>query len=76
MCFLCIASVYEESRKMVQMPSSKAGAETQTESGLVGAAAGGGGGEGGVNWEMGFDVNTVPCIKQAAGGNVQCNPGS
>lgn len=61
------------SREMVQMPSSKAGAETRTESGLWAQQRVARGGEGGMNWEMGFDVNTLPCIKQAAGGSLQCN---
>ena len=26
-------------------------------------------GEGGTNWEMGFDINTPPCVKQIASGN-------
>ena len=30
----------------------------------------------GMNWEISFYVNTLPCVKQRAGGNLQYNTGS
>ena len=31
---------------------------------------GGGEGEGGMNWEIGIDIYTLPCVKQIASGNL------
>ena len=42
-------------------PSSRAGTEMPTENGHVGIA---GEGEGGMNREVRFDTNTLPCVKQ------------
>ena len=33
-------------------------------------------GEGEMNWEIRFDINTLPCIKEIANGNLQYNTGS
>ena len=37
---------------------------------------GGGEGEGGMNWEIRFDINTVPCVQQIANGNLLYSTGS
>ena len=33
-------------------------------------------GEGGTNWEIRFDINTLSCVKKIAGGNVLYSTGS
>ena len=33
-------------------------------------------GEGGTNWEIKFDINTLPCVKQIASGNQLYSTGS
>ena len=33
-------------------------------------------GEGGMNWEIRFDINRLPCVKQIASGNVLYSTGS
>ena len=33
-------------------------------------------GEGGRNWEIRFDVNTLPCVKQMASGKLRYSTGS
>ena len=33
-------------------------------------------GEGGLNWEIRFDINTLPCVKEIASGNVLYSTGS
>ena len=33
-------------------------------------------GEGGMNWEVRFDINTLPCVKLIATGNLRYSPGS
>ena len=32
--------------------------------------------KGGTNWEIRFDINTLPCVKQIAGGNLLYSTGS
>ena len=29
--------------------------------------------DGGMNWESGIDIYTLPCVKQTAGGKLLCN---
>ena len=29
-----------------------------------------------MNWEVGIDIYTLPCVKQRAGGKLVCNTGS
>ena len=36
----------------------------------------GGKGEGGTNWEIRFEINTLPCVKQMASGNLLYSTGS
>ena len=36
----------------------------------------GGEGEGGMNWEIGFNINTLPCVKQIASGNLLYSTGN
>ena len=33
-------------------------------------------GEGGMNWEIRFDINTLPCVKQIASENLLYSPES
>ena len=33
-------------------------------------------GEGGMNWEIRFNINTLPCVKQIASGNLLYSSGS
>ena len=33
-------------------------------------------GERGANWEIRFDINTLPCVKEIASGNVLYSTGS
>ena len=74
MCFMYIASVYEESRKMVQI--NLVPRQEQRHRHGEWTVGGAGEGEGGMNWEVGFDINTLPCVKQVASGNSQCDTGS
>ena len=30
-------------------------------------------GEGGMNWEIRFDINTLPCVKQIPNGDLRCS---
>ena len=32
--------------------------------------------EGGTNWEIRFDINTLPCVKEIASGNLLDSTGS
>ena len=36
----------------------------------------GGDGEGGMSWEIRFDINILPCVKQTATGNLLYSTGS
>ena len=63
-----------ESRKMVLInlfPSRNRG--TDVESGFVNT---GWQGEGGINWEGGTNIYTLPHAKQIANGKLLCNTGS
>ena len=66
--------MYVESRKMIQM-NLFAGQEQKGRHGeqMCGHR---GAGEGGMNWEIRFDINTLLCVKQIASGNLLYSTGS
>ena len=58
-------------RKIVDELSSRAGTETQiVENRHVDMGWGDGRREGGLNWEIRFDINTLPCVKYIASGKL------
>ena len=55
-------------------PVCRAGLETQMQrTDVCGHKVGR---EGGMNWEIRFDINTLPCVKQIASGNLLYSTGS
>ena len=73
--FLYNLSIDKDSLKMIQSPKAKnkRNRDIDVENGHVDT---GGEGEGGTNWEIRFDINTLPCVKQIASENLLYSTGS
>ena len=66
--------MYVESRKIgINEPSSRAGIETRHREWKCRHRGGRGGG---MNWEIRFDINTLPCVKYISSGKLLYSTGS